>query len=253
MKYSEIFKNIENKKHCLVMLAAGCEHEKGIYSDTFEDMILAIKERRETNDYRRLQLTPEEIKKALDSHMENSEKLDEITNQSIMLNIKKLLGDSRETEEFVFELLEKHKNIKVHEEHPFVNQSHPVTSFSIDDYLMTYQKHFNNLKSTDEYLNHIAKLLLLNKDMLGMEDLVVFQKQDQGREYHQYFATSINDKPVSSEVLYNIFDKAMNVIQEKLENKKNTDMNEDITDIILFCKLEKDLPVHDFQESKMKI
>jgi predicted nucleic acid-binding protein len=251
MNYPELLKAVNSRKHFILMISSGCEHCKYTVSDTFQDTISAIKEKSSQED--NFKLSFDEFKTLIDNHLANSEKLEEITNQSIMMGIKKFLGNNRETEEFVFELLKKHKKIDINEEHPFLNQDNALTAFFIDDYLMTYQKHFDNIKSTHEYLNHITKLLVLNKDKLGMEDLTVFQRQENGRDYHQYYITSVNNVPVNTEVIYNIFDKSLDMIKEKLDNKASTDMSAEIEDIILFCKLEKNLPMHETKETGMKI
>lgn len=258
MDYNELLENVQTKKHFLLLLSSGCEHRYHGNSgrDTFFYMLDIIKDKASS-----LALTKDELKTALDNHCGNSERLDQVTNENIVLGLRKLLGNSEDTEDYIFNLLKKHRNLDVNTEHPFINKEHAVTSFCIDDYLINYQKNIINLEEVNQYFKHIFELIVEHKSSLDIEDIKVFNRKYDydspsiylGRPEHQYFITSVNENPVSTQLVYNIINKAIDTIIEKVNKKENYSLKEEIADIILFYKLEHNLPNHDVKENKFKI
>lgn len=257
MDYNDLLKNVQTKKHFLLLLSSGCEHRcHSSDRDSFFYIVDTVK-----NGFQSLDVTQDELKTALDNHCANSENFDQVTNENIVISLKKLFGESEETDEYIFNLLKKHKNLDIEKEHPFINKEHAITSFCIDDYLINYQKKIRDLAQVSDYLKHAFELILEHKASLDIEDIKVFNRKTLhsnestylGRPEHQYFITSINEKPVSTQMVYNIFNKALDTIVEKVAKKENYSLKEEIKDIILFYKLEQNLPNNDVKETRLKI
>lgn len=258
MDYNDLLKHVQTKKHFLLLLSSGCEHR--FHGNSGRDTFFYIAETVKEN-ISSLGVTKEELKTAFDSHCGNSENFSQVTNENIVLSLRKVLGNSEDTDEYIFNLLKKHKNLDIDTEHPFINKEHAVTSFCIDEYLINYQKKIRDLELVNQYLQHVFELIVENKSSLDIEDIKVFTRKNSnsnescytGRPEHQYFITSVDEKPVSTQMVYNIINKSLDTMVEKVNKNENYSLKEEIKDIILFYKLEQNLPNNDVKETRLKI
>jgi hypothetical protein len=235
MDYLKLLSEAEEPRYFLSLLSCGTTFSGdryGVtgngYNNTIQESIKTFKKYKSD-----CELSFEDFAKAIDTGLSNSTHIEYLYPEVLgHTGLSLCLIDQKKGEEFCHYLLKKYKNIDFIEEPTVAIVNQAITSCIIDDYVMSFQKKINHYEVLDKHLTSIFDEIYKHRDIIGMSDMGVFQKNRNGRRYHEYILTSVDDKPINPAMFGQIIDKCVDSIinREKLEDS--------IKEVMLFCKLQ---------------
>lgn len=251
MNFLEMLEQAPEPRYFLSILACGTtfrETNQNNSNDTYcNDLSNIVSDYIDKYKYRSKgnAITFEQITQAIEKCFEKSERLDLVTTEDIGALMRRIgVGTKEQREAFGYDLIKKFKDIDIPAENALRVVNKAITTCEIDDYVLSAQSNINDVRELDEKINKIFNLIIEHKEEFNMDDAVCLYRQKGHRLVHEFFITSKDDTPVSSEAFGKVILKSLESLQAG-EEIHNT-----ISEIMLFHRLQYTMAAHDDDETK---
>lgn len=250
--FLELLEKAEEKIYFQAVFQTGSQIEHGKnYGETTFNYATQKLTRYQNRQNPENRFTPGEIMSMIEIYLENSQDkkgFQGLHIQDITIAIRNVLSPEF-SENLIQKVVKKYKDIDLKNDPDFIEIETPVTSFKIENYTFMFAQGMHSMSTLYQVLDFIQIKVAEHKEELHMDNIVGYRINGTYPK-HQYYCTSSTEFPVSSQMMFNIFDSLTKLILEKKEwlleltnDKKITDETflSHVKDVITYHKLNIEL------------